>query len=91
MTNYNKLSTSLSLRTYKSLSSVKCSAEDVEKIIQDLDPYKTYRHDNISIRTLKIFSSTICKPLEITCSQAPTSNLFPSEWRKGNIVPIHKK
>ena len=40
---------------------------------------------------LKICSSTIYRPLEIIFKGALSIGLFPSEWKKGNIVPIHKK
>ena len=40
---------------------------------------------------LKICGNAICKPLEMIFTEALTSGLFPSEWKKGNIVPIHKK
>ena len=32
-----------------------------------------------------------CKSLEMIFSQALASGSFPSEWKKGNIVPSHKK
>ena len=40
---------------------------------------------------LKICGSTIYRPLEILFKEALSTDLFPSEWKKGNIVPIHKK
>ena len=40
---------------------------------------------------LKICGDTICKPLKMIFSQALSSGSFPSEWKKGNMVPIHKK
>ena len=40
---------------------------------------------------LKICGSTIYRPLEIIFNEALSTGLFPSEWKKGNIVPIHKK
>ena len=40
---------------------------------------------------LKICGDTICKPLEMIFSLALTSGSFPSEWKKGHIVLIHKK
>ena len=91
LANHSELPTSLSFRTDKRLSSVTFSAEDIGKIIQCLDHNKAHGHDNISIRMLKICGDTICKPLEMIYSQALTSGSFPSEWKKGNIVPIHKK
>ena len=39
---------------------------------------------------LKICGSTIYRPLETIAKEALSASLFPSEWKKGNIVPIHK-
>ena len=35
--------------------------------------------------------SAIYKPLAIIFKQCVDTAIFPSEWKKGNIVPIHKK
>ena len=40
---------------------------------------------------LKICGDTICKPLEVIFKQALLAGTLPSEWKKGNIVPKHKK
>ena len=40
---------------------------------------------------LKICGNTICKPLDLIFKQALATGLFPSEWKKGNIVPCYKK
>ena len=42
-------------------------------------------------KSKKICGSTIYRPLEITFKEALSTGLFLSEWKKGNIVPIHKK
>ena len=60
------------------------------KIIQNLDPNKAHGYDNISIRMLKIYGSSIYKPLEKIFKQCIETGVFPSEWKKGNIAPIHK-
>ena len=73
------------------LSSVNFSQDDIAKIIQNLDPNKAHGHDNISIRMLKICGSSIYKPLEMIFKQCTETGVFPSEWKKANIVPIHKK
>ena len=51
---------------------------------------KAHGHDNISIRMLKICGSAIYKPLVIIFKKCLDTGIFPSEWKKGNIVPIHK-
>ena len=40
---------------------------------------------------LKICGDSICLPLEMIFKQALLTGMFPSEWKKGNIFPIHKK
>ena len=56
-----------------------------------MNPNKAQGHDNINIHTLKICVSTIYRQLEIIFKDVLIPGLFPSEWKKGNIVPIHKK
>ena len=73
------------------LSSFTFSTEDINKIIQGLDPNKTQGHNNISICTLQICCCIIFKPLDLIFSLPPSKGSFPSEWKKGNIVPFHKK
>ena len=63
LANHGELPTSLSFRTDKRLSSVTFSAEDIRKIIQDLQHNKAHGHDNISIRMLKTCGDNMCKPL----------------------------
>ena len=66
------------------------SAEDIGKIIQNSDSNKAHGHGNISIRMLKICGDYFCMMLEMMFKQALLTGVFPSEWKKGNIVPIHK-
>ena len=40
---------------------------------------------------LKICGDSICVSLEMIFKQALLTGVFPSEWKKGNIIPIHKK
>ena len=77
--------------TNNRLSSITFSQDDIAKIIQNLDSGKTHGHDNISIRMLKICGSAIYKPLAIVFKRCVGTGIFPSEWKKSNIVPIHKK
>ena len=65
--------------------------DDIGEIIQNLNPNKAHGHDNVSIRMLKICGSSIYGPLELIFKEALSTGLFPSNWKKGNIVPIHKK
>ena len=40
---------------------------------------------------LKICGSSIYKPLEMIFKQCIETGVFPSEWKKANFAPIHKK
>ena len=73
------------------LSTVTFPAKDIGKIIQNLELNKAHGHDNISTRMLKIFGDSICVSLKMIFKQALVTGIFPSEWKKENIVPIHKK
>ena len=40
---------------------------------------------------LKLCGEAICRPLIIIFKTYLNTGKFPSEWKKGNIVPVHKK
>ena len=81
---------SLSHKTDKTLSSATFETKDIEKNLQSLDPHKSHGHDMISIRVLKICGVSICKRLGIIYKACVEKGKFPSEWKKANIVPVHK-
>ena len=39
---------------------------------------------------LKLCGEVICRPLNIIFKMCLNTGKFPSEWKKGNVVPIHK-
>ena len=66
-------------------------SEDIGKIISDLDPNKAHGHEMISIRMLKICGESIHKPFESIFRASLNDEHFLSEWKKANVLPIHKK
>ena len=48
-------------------------------------------HDIISIGMLKICGKSIYKPLQFIFRSCIENGKFPSEWKKANVVPVHKK
>ena len=40
---------------------------------------------------LKICDKSRCKPLKIIFKSCLVQGIFPSEWKKANVVPIQKK
>ena len=89
--NSSKLSLHIQYLTDNRLSCVSFSHDKIAKVIQKLDPNKAHGHNNISIRMLKVCGPSIYKHLEIIFNQYPETRVFPSKWKKGNIVPIYKK
>ena len=78
-------------KTSESLTTIDFSNNDILKIIRNLDPNKAHGRDMISIRMVKICDDSICKPLKLLFQSCLESGKFPSEWKKANVVPIHKK
>ena len=40
---------------------------------------------------LKLSDDSLCRPLELIFKDCLTNGIFPSDWKKGSIVPVHKK
>ena len=91
MPNNSILPSELKLLTEHNLSSCDFSEPDILHIINSQDLNKAHGHDMISIRMLKLCGEAICRPLNIIFKTCLNTGKFPSEWKKGNVVPIHKK
>ena len=85
------LSSELKLLTKHTLTFCDFSETDILPIINSQDSNKAHGHDMISIRMLKLCGEAICRPLNIIFKTCLNTGKFPSEWKKGNVVPIHKK
>ena len=77
--------------TDNSLYSVKFSEENILQRINKLDSNKAHGHNEISVKMLKICGSSVCRPLETICKSCLDRGKFPQEWKKANVVPVHKK
>ena len=77
--------------TNKTLTSIDFSEDDIYKIIKKLDTNNAHGYDMISIRMLKLCRVSICKPLKIIFKNFISNGFFPNDWKKANVVPIHKK
>ena len=63
----------------------------ISKLINGLNLHKAHGHDGISIQMVKLCNVTITKPLSIIYKNYRQQGVFPDEWKKGNIIPVHKK
>ena len=76
--------------TNASLSSISLNDRDILQIIHSLNINKVHGCDDISITLLKICNSSIVRPLSILFKNCLQSGSFSNNWKKSNVVPIHK-
>ena len=77
--------------TASSLESVTISGSGILKTIRSLDINKAHGHDKISVRMMKICDDAIVEPLKMLFVNSVNQALFPSRWKKANVIPVHKK
>ena len=81
----------LSYKTDKILTSFDVKDDDILSIIKNLNVDKTHEWDQLSIRMIKTCGDSIIFPLKLIFKSMINEGLFPDEWMKSYIVPIHKK
>ena len=74
-------------KTNERLSSLEFTDEDILKVITKPDPNKARGHDKISIRMIKICSTSVCKPLRLISNHCIDNGVYPCDC---NVMPIHK-
>ena len=67
------------------------SQDDILKTIRNLNSHKAHGPDKISIRMIKICGNSLCKPSEMIFKSCIIKGELSSEWKKANVVPVHKK
>ena len=73
-------------RTNNILSTISFTKDDIAKIIKILNPNKTHGFDMI-----KIYGESILKPLELIFKSCLENGKFTIEWKKANVIPVHKR
>ena len=89
--NSSKLSINLAFQTDQSLISIYFSQDDILKIIQKLNLNKAHGPNKMSICMIKICGKSLCKPLEMIFKLYIIKREYPPEWKKANVLPVHKK
>ena len=77
--------------TDNSISTVTFTSDDIATLIQNLDTNKTHGYDMLSICMSKLCGNSTWKPLDLIFQSCIKHGEFPTEYRKGNVVPVHKK
>ena len=73
------------------LSFVDIKESDILNTLKSLNANKAHEHDDIPIRMLKLSQKSILKPLKLIFENCLRTRLFPDQWKKANLVPIHEK
>ena len=77
--------------TNNSLSTVNCTENEIENLINVLNINKASGDDGISHRMLKGVAKSISKPLSILMNRSFNEGIFPEAWKVANVIPIFKK
>ena len=73
------------------LDSITASEQEVYDLIQSLDSTKSTGHDGISVKILKGAGKAIVPSLTLLINLCLKEKVFPDEWKKANVLPLHKK
>ena len=65
--------------------------EKVLRLIRSLDSKKAHGCDEISMAMIKICDLSILEPLCLIFEDCLEKGMYPSLWKKANVIPIHKK
>ena len=60
-------------------------------MINSINSSKVHGYDNISIKMIKICNEAVTIPLKFIFEEPLKKEIFPDIWKKGNIIPAHKK
>ena len=82
---------SLNAEPVPMLSDIVVQEEEVLDQIKILDCNKSYGPDGISPRFIKMAGLSLVKPLTLLFNTSLGNGIFPSNWKKANVLPLHKK
>ena len=71
--------------------SLEIDKEKVLRIIRALDSTKAHGCDDISISMIKMCDTSIVEPLCLIFENCLETGVYPSIWKKANVIPVHKK
>ena len=78
-------------KTQKRVSDIEIKEDNILLIIKNFNSNKAHGWDNVSIRMIQLCGKSIAKPLNYLFESSLTAGTFPGDWKKANIIPVHKK
>ena len=89
--NNSALLSEFTYKTEERIHSITFGESDITEIIRVLDVNNAHGHDNILVRMIKLHTNSVVNPLTLTFQDSMAAGTFPTQWKRANIVPIHKK
>ena len=73
------------------LLNIDIDREKVLRLIRSLDTKKAHGCDGISVAMINMCDKSIVDPLCRIFERCLETGIYPSQWKKANIIPVHKK
>ena len=73
------------------LSNMNIDRDKVFRLITSLDTNKANGCDGISAAMIKICHQSIVEPLCCIFERCLETGLYPTQWKKANFIPAHKR
>ena len=73
------------------LTSCDIKDDDILPIIKNLNVDKAHGWDQLPTRMIKTCGEAITFPLKLILKSMINEGVFFDDWKKNNVVPIHKK
>ena len=77
--------------TNSKLSNILCDTKEVEKLLKNLNIYKSPGPDSLPPRILKECASVLSSPLCFFFNKSFSTGKLPHLWKLANITPLFKK
>ena len=56
-----------------------------------MNPNKAHGWYNVSIHMIQLRGTSVVEPLKYLFESSLTADIFPENWKKANIIPVHKR
>ena len=90
VSNNSVLPSEVTYMTEERIQSITFGESNVIKIIGTLYVNKAHGHDNISVKMIRLCINSVAHPLTLIFQNSMAAGTFPNQWKRANIVPIHK-
>ena len=73
------------------ISNIACTPDEIQSLIEILNPNKASGPDGISNKMLKPVAKEVSVPLNILFNRSFREGKFPEYWKHSNLIPLPKK